>query len=169
MGNRLFTYFLSHLSGPLSFYTPLENNHFLQHFSVSLGGGIFPLSPCGRHCYLSRILSQISVDFLQNLLELSFKFKKSLQNLRQFCWSFRQVSKVTNAFHQKNLLNCKAPPSIWNFQLFKIILEKFSQFFYNSFRLLKFFLEKLEFWGEKTVEIFEKLIHCLILWFILKF
>ena len=51
--NWLFIYFLSHLLGPLSFYTALENNTiFLQQFFRFRGGGeASPLPPpCGRPC-----------------------------------------------------------------------------------------------------------------------
>ena len=47
-----FFYFLSHLPGPLSFYTALENNTiFLQHFFGFGAGGSFPPPPHGRPCY----------------------------------------------------------------------------------------------------------------------
>ena len=49
-----FFHFLSHLPGPLSFYTALENNtSFLQQFFFGFGGGSFPLPPpCGRPCII---------------------------------------------------------------------------------------------------------------------
>ena len=52
-GKLPFFLFLSHLPGPLSFYTALENNTiFLQQFFQFRGGGAgkLPPPPCGRLC-----------------------------------------------------------------------------------------------------------------------
>ena len=45
MENGLFILFLSHLPGPLSFYTALENNTIFNNIFFGLGGGSFPPPP----------------------------------------------------------------------------------------------------------------------------
>ena len=104
MENALFIHFLSHLPGPLSFYTALENNTiFLQQFFRFRGGGISPPSPppAGAHGQALKIVH----------LE---RISKALYNLFCICvrlnWDLNweaQLSKIHKLLRKYFSNNCK--------------------------------------------------------------